>query len=85
MMLAVATADRGAILIQPNAGDQPLHVLLGETGVGAGVAGFHAGGTGVDTAADGVDMARLLRMGTEHRADGDCGHAEFLLAVGWPD
>lgn len=75
----------GAILIQTNAGDQPLHVLLGKTCIGAGGAGFYARRTGVDTAADDVDMTRLFRMGPEHRADGDCGHAGILLAVVWPN
>ena len=77
--------NRRAILIEADAGDQPLDFLGRKTGIGASGAGFNAGGTGGDTAADGIDMTRLLRMGTEHRADGDCGHAEILLAVCWPN
>ena len=77
--------DYRAILIEPDTADQALHVLFGETRIGAGVAGLNARGTGIDTQADSVDMTRLFRMRTEHRADGDCGHAEFLSAVEWPN
>src|SRR5262245_41699773 len=77
-------ADRRAILIEPDAGDQPLNILGRKAGIGAGGAGFDTRGTGVDTAADDFDMTRLFRMGTEHRADGDCGHAQTLSVVDWP-
>ena len=78
-------ANGSAILVEAYAGDQSLDVLGRKARIRASGAGFNAGGTGGDTAADGIDMTRLLRMGTEHRADGDCGHAEILLAVCWPN
>jgi hypothetical protein len=52
-------------------------MLLGETGIGTGGAGFDAGETGLDAATDGIGMARLLRMRAEHGSDGDGGHGFF--------
>ena len=77
-------ADRRAIVVETDAGYQPLHILGCEAGVRAGGGRLHNRGTGVDTAADDVDMTRLLRMGTEHRADGDCRNAETLSVVAGP-
>ena len=74
-------AHCGAVLIKPDAADQPLHILFGQTGIRTSVARVHGSRTGIDTDSDGVDMVWLFRMGTEHRAHGDCGHADFLRVV----
>jgi hypothetical protein len=67
-------ADGGAIVIEPDAGDQPLHVLLGETGIGTGGAGLHASKTGIDASAERIGVARLLRMRAEHGSNSNGGH-----------
>lgn len=76
-------AHCGAVLVKPDAADESLDTLFRETGIRASVAGFDGRRTGIDTHPDGVDMTRLFRMGTEHRADGDCGHADFLRVICW--
>lgn len=70
--------DRGAIVVEADACDQPTDVLLGETGVGTGRARFDAGKASLDAAADGVGMAWLLRMSVEHVSDGNSGHGGNL-------
>lgn len=63
-------ADRRAIEVEPNAGDQFVDIGLCEAGIGAGGAGFHAGEAGIDAAADGFSMARPVRMSFDHCANG---------------
>ncbi|HWV53892.1 hypothetical protein [Pseudorhodoplanes sp.] len=70
-------ADRGAIMIEPDTGDQPIDVLFGEACIGAGGTGFDAGKTGIDAAADRIGVTGLFRMRAEHGADGDGGHDCF--------
>lgn len=67
-------ADSCAIVIEADTGNQPLDMLLGKTGIGAGGAGFYTTETRVDAAADRIGMARLLRMRTEHGSDCNSGH-----------
>ena len=76
-------AHRGAILVEANAANKPLHILFRQTSIRTSVARVHGSRTGIDTDSDGVDMVWLFRMGTEHRADGDCGHADFLRVICW--
>ena len=78
--IAGGVAHRGAIQIEPDARDQMRDVALGQAGVGAGRAGFHAAEACVDAAAHGVGVRGLLGVGAEHGADGDCGHGTFLSA-----
>lgn len=77
-------ANRSAILIETDAGYEPLYVLRGKTSVRTCGAGFDASGACGNAMADRVDMAGLLRMNTEHRADGDCGHAGFSSVLADP-
>jgi hypothetical protein len=69
--------NRSAILIEPYTGDQPLDMLFGETGIGAGRAGLDTGKARFDASADRIGMARLLRVRAEHGSDGNGGH-EYL-------
>jgi hypothetical protein len=71
---AGGVAHRGAILVEPDAGDQVFDIAFGKTGVRAGRAGFNASETGVDTSADRVCVRGLLGMRAEQGADGDSGH-----------
>jgi hypothetical protein len=70
-------ADRGAIVIEANAGDQAFDMLFGEAGVGAGGTGFDAGGACLDALAYRIGVTGALRMRPEHGSDGNGGHEYF--------
>jgi hypothetical protein len=70
-------ADCCAILVETDAGYQSLDMLLGETGVGARRAGLYAPETRIDATAQGIGVARLLRMRAEHRSNSEGGHGGF--------
>jgi hypothetical protein len=83
--IAGGIAYRGAIEIEPDACDQVRDVALGQAGVGAGCARFHAAKAGVDTTTHGVGVCGLFGVGAEHGADGDCGHdVSFRLPAAKP-
>jgi hypothetical protein len=67
-------ANSGAIVIEPDACDHPLHMLLCEACIGTGGTGLYATEAGIDAFADRIGMARLVRMRTKHRSDGNGGH-----------
>ncbi|MFN3348632.1 hypothetical protein [Pseudorhodoplanes sp.] len=67
-------ANRRAILVEPDAHDHAVDMFLRKARIGAGRADFHAVETGLDAAAEGVGMARLLRVRLEHGSDGNGGH-----------
>ena len=65
---AGGSTNRGAIEVQPDAGDQVLDVLFRETGIGTGRAGLNAKRAGVDTSRDGVRVSRMFGMRSKHGA-----------------
>lgn len=71
---AGGVAHRRAILIEPDAGDQPLDTFFGKAGIGAGSAGLHAGKAGFNASGERIGVAWLIRMRPEHRSDGYSGH-----------
>jgi hypothetical protein len=62
-------ADIGAVEVEPDALREPLHMLFGKTGVGAGEAGLYAGEARLYAAPDGVHFRRLARMRLQHCRD----------------
>jgi hypothetical protein len=76
--VAGGVAHRAAIEVEANAGDKTRYVALGQAGIGAGGAGFHAIEAGVDAAAHRVGVSRLFGMRSEQGADGDGGHGSRL-------
>lgn len=69
--------DRGAILVETDAGDQPFDMSFGQTGIRAGGAGFDAGKANRDTAADRVGMTWLLGVSAEHGSNCNSGHGDL--------
>src|SRR5215213_4842676 len=65
---AGGSANRGAIQIEPDAGDQGFDVLFRQAGVGAGGAGLQAERAGVDACSNGIGVSRMFGMGSEHGA-----------------
>jgi len=68
--------DRSAIEVEANAADQFVDMLFRETRIGASRAGFNAGKTRIDAAADRIGLADMLRVGMEQGADRS--HRKFL-------
>jgi hypothetical protein len=65
---ARSRANRRAIQIEPDAGDQSLDVFFGKAGIRAGGAGFNAEGAGIDACGNGIGVSRMLGMRSEHCA-----------------
>ena len=56
------SANGSAIEVEANACGEPLHILFGKAGIGAGGADFQAGETRIDTPAQNVGMAWSFGM-----------------------
>ena len=67
--MAGGGANRRAVEIETNAGDQFFDMLFRKAGIGAGGAGLNTGETGVDATTDRARLADLLRVRMKQGAD----------------